>query len=79
MTTSASVEETVLETLSQVLDEPVEDLRAQPKLAAHDWDSLRSLDTLSQLENKLGLSFDLRAFNSANTIDDLIALAESSS
>jgi acyl carrier protein len=77
MTESTSVEQTVLETLSQVLDVPVDGLRAEPKLAAHDWDSFSSLDTLSQLEGKLGVSFDLRDFHAAHTVDDLVTLASS--
>jgi acyl carrier protein len=72
-----TVEPTVLETLSQVLNVPVADLEEQPTLAAHDWDSFSSLETLAQLENKLGLRFDLRDFNSAHTVGDLVTLAAS--
>jgi acyl carrier protein len=76
MTTTA-VEPTVLETLSQVLNVSVDELKAEPTLAAHDWDSFSSLETLAQLEGKLGLRFDLREFNSAHTVDDLVSLVAS--
>jgi acyl carrier protein len=72
-----TVAPTVLETLSQVLNVPVAELEEQPALAAHDWDSFSSLETLAQLEDKLGLRFDLRDFNSAHTVDDLVTLAAS--
>jgi acyl carrier protein len=72
--TTASVENTVLETLSDVLKVPADGLRTEPALAGHDWDSFSSLETLAQLEAKLGVHFDLRDFNSARTVDDLVAL-----
>jgi acyl carrier protein len=75
MTTSTSVEQTVLDVLSQILDTTADELRAQPTLASHDWDSFSSLEALAQLESALGVRFDLRAFNSAVTVDDVIALA----
>ncbi|MBM4795424.1 acyl carrier protein [Streptomyces sioyaensis] len=64
----------VLETLGQVLETPVDDLRANPVLAAHAWDSLRSLEVLTLLEDRLGVDFDLRSFNAARTVDDLVHL-----
>ncbi|GAA1927945.1 acyl carrier protein [Streptantibioticus ferralitis] len=65
---------TVLETLGEVLETPVDDLRANPVLASHAWDSLRSLEALTQLEVRLGVDFDLRTFNAARTVDDLVRL-----
>jgi acyl carrier protein len=64
----------VLNTLSEVLNEPVDDLRAQPVLAAHEWDSLASLEALAQLESRLAVTLDLRAYHAARTVDDLIDL-----
>ncbi|MFG2095448.1 phosphopantetheine-binding protein [Streptomyces sp. NPDC048612] len=64
----------VLETLGQVLETPVDDLRANPVLASHAWDSLRSLEALTLLEGRLGVDFDLRSFNAARTVDDLVHL-----
>ncbi|MGW3009365.1 acyl carrier protein [Streptomyces sp. NPDC001219] len=64
----------VLETLGQVLETPVDDLRANPVLATHAWDSLRSLEALTLLEDRLGVDFDLRSFNAARTVDDLVHL-----
>jgi acyl carrier protein len=75
MTTSTSVEQTVLDVLSQILDTTADELRAQPALASHDWDSFSSLEALAQLESALGVRFDLRAFNAAVTVHDVIALA----
>lgn len=74
MSDSASVEQTVLGILSGVLDETVEDLRARPVLASHEWDSISSLDALSQLESTLDVTLDLRAFHAARTVDDIVAL-----
>lgn len=65
---------TVLETLGQVLETPVDELRANPVLASHAWDSLRSLEALTLLESRLGVDFDLRSFNAARTVDDLVQL-----
>ncbi|MFI0907266.1 phosphopantetheine-binding protein [Streptomyces sioyaensis] len=64
----------VLETLGQILETPVDDLRANPVLATHAWDSLRSLEALTLLEDRLGVDFDLRSFNAARTVDDLVRL-----
>jgi len=68
------IDETVLNTLSDVLNETVGALRAQPVLAAHEWDSLASLEVLSQLESRLGVALDLRAYHDARTVEDLIEL-----
>ena len=78
MTDPAPVEATVLQVLSDVLKESIGDLRAQPVLATHDWDSMASLEALSQLENRLAVTLDLRAYHGARTITDLVELVESS-
>lgn len=75
MSAPTSVEHTVLDVLSQILHTTADELRAQPALSSHDWDSLSSLEALAQLESVLGVRFDLRAFSAAVTVDDVIALA----
>jgi len=70
----AAIDAAVLNMLSEVLDESVGDLRAQPVLAVHEWDSLASLEVLSQLESRLGVALDLRAYHDARTVQDLIDL-----
>jgi acyl carrier protein len=74
MSTLASTRLAVLETLGQVLDTPVDNLRANPVLATHAWDSLSSLEALVILEKRLGVDFDLRTFHAARTVDDLVRL-----
>jgi acyl carrier protein len=74
MTDTELVDSTVLGVLGEVLKESPGDLRAQPVLAAHDWDSLASLEVFSQLESRLGVTLDLRAYHGARTIEDLIEL-----
>lgn len=78
MTDPEPIEATVLRVLSDVLKESVGDLRAQPVLATHDWDSMASLEALSQLENRLAVTLDLRAYHGARTITDLVDLIASS-
>ncbi|RJQ81245.1 acyl carrier protein [Pseudonocardiaceae bacterium YIM PH 21723] len=75
MTSPHTVEHTVLTVLSQILATTADDLRANPVLANYEWDSYSSLEALAQLESDLGIRFDLRAFNAASTVDDVIALA----
>ncbi|GAA2561169.1 hypothetical protein GCM10010435_36010 [Winogradskya consettensis] len=73
-TPAATTGTTVAEILAGVLDEPAAALREQPILAAHDWDSLTSLEALAQLEARFHVSLDLTAFNAARTVDDMTAL-----
>lgn len=74
MSEVTSVEGTVVSILSDVLHESVEDLRNHPVLAAYDWDSLSSLEALAQLESQLGITLDLRSYQGARTISDLVEL-----
>lgn len=74
MSESTEVEQTVLVILSDVLRVPVDDLRQQPVLASYQWDSLAMLEALAQLESSLGVSLDLRFYQQARTVDDLLAL-----
>jgi acyl carrier protein len=57
-----------------VLGEPEAALRDQPVLAAHDWDSLASLEALAQLESRYDICLDLRAYHAARRVQDLVAL-----
>lgn len=68
------VEATVLDILSEALDESVEDLRSRRVLAAYEWDSITTLMTLSQLESRFGVTLDLRSYHAARTVDDLVDL-----
>jgi acyl carrier protein len=74
VTEAAAVEDTVLDVLSDVLHEPVDGLRQQPVLAVYEWDSLSSLEALSQLESRLQISLDLRSYQAVRTVADLVAL-----
>jgi acyl carrier protein len=74
MTDTASVQTTVLQTLSDVLNEPAGTLLTRPVLATYDWDSLASLEVLAQLESRLDVTLDLRSYHAARTIDDLVDL-----
>lgn len=74
MTDLVAIDATVLDAVGEVLNEPVEALRAQPVLAAHDWDSISSLEALALLESRLGVTLDLRAYHGARTVDDLVDL-----
>lgn len=74
MAQMTDIEATVLEILGEVLGEAEGELRAQPVLATHEWDSLASLEALSQLESRLRVTLDLRAYHAARTIEDLVDL-----
>ena len=74
MSEPTEVQQTVLTILSDVLRVPVDDLRQQPVLASYQWDSLAMLEALAQLESSLGVSLDLRYYQQARTVEDLLAL-----
>ncbi|HST48008.1 acyl carrier protein [Jatrophihabitans sp.] len=76
MTDAASIEHTVVTILSDVLHESVEDLNNHPVLAAYDWDSLSSLEALAQLESQFGVTLDLRSYQAARRISDLVELVQ---
>jgi len=76
MSDPVPVESTVLAVLEDVLGEPAASLRAQPVLAAHDWNSVASLEVLAQLESRLGVVLDLRSYHGVRTLDDLVRLVE---
>ena len=74
MSDDASVEATILDILSETLDESVGDLRSHRVLAAYEWDSITSLLSLAQLESQFGVTLDLRSYHAARTVDDLVNL-----
>ena len=74
MDADGSVQAVVLDILSEVVGETVQVLRAHPVLATHDWDSLASLEALAQLESRFGVVLDLRDYNAARLVGDLVAL-----
>jgi acyl carrier protein len=70
----AAVRAAILDIVSDVVGEPVASLQAQPILGTHGWDSLAALEALAQLESRFGVALDLREFNAARRIDDLVML-----
>lgn len=68
------IEAGVLQVLGEVLKQTPDDLRAQPVLAVHDWDSMASLEALSQLESRFAVTLDLRTYHAARTVEDLTGL-----
>jgi acyl carrier protein len=64
----------VLEILSDLLGLPIPELVAQPALAAHQWDSMISLEALAQLESAFGIELDLRSFHTVRTVDEVVRL-----
>jgi acyl carrier protein len=71
---AASIKDTILEILGDVLAEPVEALHAEPVLAVHAWDSIASLEALVLIERQLGVALDLRPYHAARDVDDLVDL-----
>lgn len=74
MNDRSSIQAAVLRILGEVLRESAEQLRAQPVLAAHAWDSLASLEALAALESELGITLDLRDYTQVREIHDLVDL-----
>ena len=68
------IEAAVLRIVTAVLDESAAAFHHQPVLAAHEWDSLASLEAFSQLEGEFGVRLDLRAFHACRTVGDLAEL-----
>jgi len=78
MTEVASLTDTVLDVLSDVLGVSVGQLQEHPVLAAYEWDSLSSLEALAQLEGRLRIVLDLRAYQAVRTVAELVELADRS-
>ena len=76
MDDGATTKDSVLGVLSGVLDISVDDLLTQPVLAAHEWDSISSLEAFAALERQFGIEIDLRAFHASRTVDDLVRLVD---
>jgi acyl carrier protein len=74
MSAWVSIEATIVDILSDVLDEPAATLRSQPVVAAYNWDSVASLGALVQIERRLQVTLDLHRYHQARTIDDLVGL-----
>jgi acyl carrier protein len=74
MSARVSTEATIVDILSDVLDEPAATLRGQPVVAAYNWDSVASLGALAQIESRLQVTLDLHRYHRARTIDDLVEL-----
>jgi acyl carrier protein len=68
-----------LDILSAVLEVSVDELRTEPVISAHGWDSLSSLDALCQLEQRFDIRLDLRSFHATRTVEDLTELVASTS
>lgn len=74
MSTRDSAASAVRTVISEVLNEPAEEFGDDTILAWHGWDSLAALEVLAQLENQLSITLDLRLFNAARTVGDVIDL-----
>jgi acyl carrier protein len=74
MSTDDQVRPAVLEIVADLTGEAESELVTQPVLAAHKWDSMTSLEALVRMESTFGVELDLRTFNAARTVDDLVAL-----
>jgi acyl carrier protein len=72
--TVEEIGETVVAVIGDVLGCSPQDLRDQPLLAAHDWDSITSLEALAQLESGFKVKLELRDFHAARTADEMTAL-----
>jgi acyl carrier protein len=66
----------VVRIVAGIIGEAPGSLRTQPVLAAHEWDSLSSLEALAQIEKEFAISLDLRRFHAALTIDELVNLVD---
>ena len=71
---SESTSGAVLDVLSDVLEVPADDLRREPELEAHGWDSMSSLEALSRLENRFDTRLDVESFAGARTPDEIVAM-----
>lgn len=78
MIDTTSAEPDVLRVLSEILEVPGEELRARPELAAHQWDSMTSLEALCCLERQFSVRLDLQVFNRSRTVWDMVALISAS-
>jgi acyl carrier protein len=77
MSAWASIEATIVDILSEVLEEPAARLRGHPVVAAYGWDSMASLTAFAQIESRLQVTLDLHRYHEARTIDDLVGFVMS--
>ena len=67
----------VIDVLAEVLEVPADTLTADTALGEmENWDSMAALETLTQLESRLGIRLDLRSYHTARTVGDLVELAQ---
>lgn len=67
----------VIDVLAEVLEVPADTLTADTALGeVENWDSMAALETLTQLESRLGIRLDLRSYHTVRTVGDLVALAQ---
>lgn len=67
----------VIDVLAEVLEVPADTLTADTALGEmENWDSMAALETLTQLESRLGIRLDLRSYHTVRTVGDLVALAQ---
>lgn len=67
----------VIGVLAEVLEVPADTLTADTALSDEEnWDSMAALETLTQLESRLGIRLDLRSYHTARTVGDLVELTQ---
>jgi len=67
----------VIDVLAEVLEVPADTLTADTALGDQEnWDSMAALETLTQLESRLGIRLDLRSYHTVRTVGDLVELAQ---
>jgi acyl carrier protein len=67
----------VVGVLAEVLEVPAERLTADTALGEQEnWDSMAALEVLVQLESRLGIRLDLRAYHTVRTVGELVELAQ---
>ena len=72
-----SASDIVVGVLAEVLEVPADTLTADTAFGdLENWDSMAALETLVQLESRLGVRLDLRSYHAVRTIGELVELAE---
>jgi acyl carrier protein len=67
----------VIGVLAEVLEVPADTLTDDTALADQEnWDSMAALETLTQLESRLGIRLDLRSYHTVRTVGDLVELTQ---
>jgi acyl carrier protein len=71
-----SIEKSVTGIIADVLGVDPGDIAPDTALAGIGWDSMNSMESLVRLESTFGISLDLRSFNAARTVTEMMALVE---